>query len=259
MLAIERKNEILDKLRTEQRVLVSDLAEYYNVTEETIRRDLDKLEKEGYATKTYGGAILGNSTKTDLSYTIRNKTNVEAKNVIASLASRLIEDGDHLMLDDSSTSLYLAKKLKDKKNLTVITNSVELVVELGSIDGWTILLTGGRLKPDSLALVGYQKQQMLRHYLVDKVFMSCKGIDFDAGVTDSSEFHSQTKQSMLRAAKQRILALDGTKFDKISFVEIAPLQAMDIVVTNICPPDRWMQFFEQAGVRVLYPTEKSVE
>ena len=69
MLAIERKNEILDKLRAEQRVLVSDLAEYYHVTEETIRRDLDKLEKEGYATKTYGGAILGNSTKTDLSYT----------------------------------------------------------------------------------------------------------------------------------------------------------------------------------------------
>ena len=143
MLAIERKNEILDKLRAEQRVLVSDLAEYYNVTEETIRRDLDKLEKEGYATKTYGGAILGNSTKTDLSYTIRNKTNVDAKNQIAALASRLIEDGDHLMLDDSSTSLYLAKKLKEKKNLTVITNSVELVVELNGIDGWTIILTGG--------------------------------------------------------------------------------------------------------------------
>ena len=80
MLAIERKNEILDKLRAEQRVLVSDLAEYYHVTEETSRRDLDKLEKEGYVTKTYGGAILGNSTKTDLSYTIRNKTNVDAKN-----------------------------------------------------------------------------------------------------------------------------------------------------------------------------------
>ena len=79
MLAIERKNEILRKLRAEQRVLVSELAAYYGVTEETIRRDLDKLEKEGFATKTYGGAILGNSTKTDLSYTIRNKTNVDAK------------------------------------------------------------------------------------------------------------------------------------------------------------------------------------
>lgn len=211
MLAIERKNEILDKLRAEQRVLVSDLAEYYNVTEETIRRDLDKLEKEGYATKTYGGAILGNSTKTDLSYTIRNKTNVDAKNQIAALASRLIEDGDHLMLDDSSTSLYLAKKLKEKKNLTVITNSVELVVELNGIDGWTIILTGGRLKPDSLALVGDQTQQMLRHYHVDTAVMSCKGIDLKAGVTDSSEFHAQTKQSMLRCAKKKILILDAAR------------------------------------------------
>lgn len=259
MLAIERKNEILGKLRAEQRVLVSELAAYYGVTEETIRRDLDKLEKEGFATKTYGGAILGNSTKTDLSYTIRNKTNVDAKTQIAELVSTLIDDGDHLMLDDSSTSLYIARRLKEKKGLTVITNSVELVVELANAESWTIMLTGGRLKAESLALIGDQTQQMLRAFHVDKVIMSCKGIDPDAGITDSSEFHAQTKQSMLHAAKQRILALDGTKFDKISFVEIAPLQAMDIVVTNICPPDRWMQFFEQAGVRVLYPTEKSAE
>mgnify|MGYP000890229948 CR=1 FL=1 len=112
MLAIERKNEILDKLRAEQRVLVSDLAEYYNVTEETIRRDLDKLEKEGYATKTYGGAILGNSTKTDLSYTIRNKTNVEAKNQIAALASRLIEDGEAEVLNASAITAAEAARPK---------------------------------------------------------------------------------------------------------------------------------------------------
>ena len=120
MLAIERKNEILHKLRSEKRVLVSELASHYGVTEETIRRDLDKLEKDGYATKTYGGAIWGNSTKTDLSYTIRNKTNVEAKSVIAALLREFIEDGDHLMLDDSSTSLFAARQLKDKKGLTVI-------------------------------------------------------------------------------------------------------------------------------------------
>lgn len=256
MLAIERKNEILDKLRAEQRVLVSDLAEHYHVTEETIRRDLDKLEKEGYATKTYGGAILGNSTKTDLSYTIRNKTNVEAKNQIAMLASTLVEDGDHLMLDDSSTSLYLAKRLKEKKNLTVITNSVELVVELNGIDGWTIILTGGKLKPESLALVGDQTQQMLRQYHVDTVFMSCKGIDLQAGVTDSSEFHSQTKQSMLRCAKKKILILDSSKFDKISFIDIAPLDTYDIVVTNCAPSRAWLSFFAEHGVECRYPGAK---
>ena len=92
MLAIERKNQILNKLKTEQRVLVSELAVFYAVTEETIRRDLDKLEKEGFATKTYGGAIWGNSTKTDLSYTIRNKTNVEAKNIIGELVAGIIRE-----------------------------------------------------------------------------------------------------------------------------------------------------------------------
>ena len=253
MLAIERKNEILAKLRAEQRVLVSELALHYNVTEETIRRDLDKLEKEGYATKTYGGAIWGNSTKTDLSYTIRNKTNVEAKNAIATLVCDLVEDGDHLMIDDSSTSLYIAKKLKEKKALTVITNSVELVVELSGVEGWTIMLTGGRLKPESLALVGGQTQQSLAMFHVDKVIMSCKGIDLDAGVTDSSEFHSQTKQSMLRAAKKRILALDGSKFDKISFVNIAPLDSYDIIVTNTRPSGEWLHYFEQKKIECVYP------
>ena len=98
MLAIERKNEILNKLRAEQRVLVSELAIHYGVTEETIRRDLDKLEKEGYATKTYGGAIWGNSTKTDLSHTIRNKTNVEAKTAMAALVSQMVQ-GPSLVRD----------------------------------------------------------------------------------------------------------------------------------------------------------------
>ena len=110
MLAIERKNQILEKLRNEQHVVVAELSQLYAVTEETIRRDLDKLEKDGFCTKTYGGAILGNSTKADLSYTIRNKTNVEAKKAIAVIAASHIQDGDHIMLDDSSTSLFLANR-----------------------------------------------------------------------------------------------------------------------------------------------------
>ncbi len=253
MLAIERKNEILNKLRTEQRVLVSQLAAHYGVTEETIRRDLDKLEKEGYATKTYGGAIWGNSTKTDLSYTIRNKTNVEAKRLIAQLVCANIVDGDHIMLDDSSTSLYIAKQLKEKKELTVITNSVEIVVELSDVEGWNILSTGGRLKPDTLALVGSQCHQMLRNYHVDKAILSCKGIDPAAGITDSSEFHSSTKQAMMASANQKILAVDSSKFDKISFIKIADLTGVDCVVTNREPSRTWLRLFEQLHVRCLYP------
>lgn len=253
MLAIERKNEILNKLRLEQRVLVSELAAHYGVTEETIRRDLDKLEKEGYATKTYGGAIWGNSTKTDLSYTIRNKTNVEAKRAIARLVCDRIVDGDHIMLDDSSTALYVAKQLKEKKGLTVITNSVEIVLELSGVEGWNVLSTGGRLKPDTMALIGAQCHRMIENYHVDKAIMSCKGIDPAGGITDSSEDHSTTKQAMMAAASQTFLAVDSSKFDKISFIRIASLDQVQCIFTNQQPDARWLQHFEQLHLQCVYP------
>ena len=109
------------------------------------------------------------------------------------------------------------------------------------------------LEPDSLALVGDQTQQMLRHYHVDTAVMSCKGIDLEAGVTDSSEFHAQTKQSMLRCAKKKILILDSSKIDKVSFIDIAPLDAFDIVVTNTAPSKPWLDFFADHNVECLYP------
>ena len=253
MLAIERKNEILNKLRAEQRVLVSELAAHYSVTEETIRRDLDKLEKEGFATKTYGGAILGNSTKTDLSHTIRNKTNVDAKTTVAQIVSDLVQDGDHIMLDDSSTSLFIAKHLKEKKNLTVVTYSVEIVMELAGLDGWTILSTGGMLKSDSLAFVGHQVAETLSRFHVDKAILSCKGIDPTAGITDSAESHAVAKQAMIRGAKEVILALDDTKLDKISFVQVAPLEAAGTIVTSKDPGAEWKKVFAAKGIHCKYP------
>ena len=253
MLAIERKNEILNKLRAEQRVLVSELAVHYGVTEETIRRDLDKLEKEGYATKTYGGAIWGNSTKTDLSHTIRNKTNVEAKTAIAAIVSQMVQDGDHLMLDDSSTALYIAKQLKDKKDLTIVTYSVEIMVELSGTEGWTLVSTGGKLKPDSMAFTGNQVPSVLSKYHVDKAILSCKGMDREAGITDSAESHAVSKQALIRNAKEVILAIDDTKLDKVSFVQIVPLDQIDTVVTSKKPSAEWLAAFDEAGVACQYP------
>ncbi|MFI3312707.1 MAG: DeoR/GlpR family DNA-binding transcription regulator [Eubacteriales bacterium] len=253
MLAIERKNEILEKLRVEQRVLVSQLATHYCVTEETIRRDLDKLEKEGFATKTYGGAIWGNSTKTDLSHTIRNKTNVDAKAAIAQLIADSIMDGDHIMLDDSSTSMFVAKALKEKKDLTIISNSVEVVLELSSVEGFQIFSTGGRLKPDSLSLMGHQCHEMLRQYHVDKAILSCKGVDPISGVTDSSEFHASTKKIMMDCASRSILIVDYTKFNKISFVKIGDFSKFSCIYTNQKPSDQWLEFFRNHNIPCHYP------
>ena len=134
MLAIERKNEILSILQKEQRVLVAELSTRYQVTEETIRRDLEKLEKEGFVKKTYGGAVLNKNSTIDMPLKIREKTNRKEKQKIAQTVASLIEDGESIMLDSSSTSLMIAQELKKKKKLTVITNSVEVLIELSAED-----------------------------------------------------------------------------------------------------------------------------
>ena len=145
MLAIERRNEILEKLQTDRRVVVSELSQLYDVSEETIRRDLEKLVNDGYAIKSYGGAVINENVNIELPFNIRKNRNIVGKQHIADLVSKVVKDGDSIMLDASSTAVYIAKALqeKGKKNLTVITNSIEIIIELFDAQDWTILSTGG--------------------------------------------------------------------------------------------------------------------
>ncbi len=253
MLAIERRNEILSKLQEERKVVVSDLSQQYNVTEETIRRDLEKLENEGLAKKTYGGAVLNESFNTDLPYTVRKKANVESKQRIAEAIAAMIEDGDHLILDASSTALFIAKRMKDKKNITVITNSVEILLELSDRNGWKILSTGGRLKEGGLALVGYQAERMVSTFHVDYAIFSCKGIDLERGLTDANESDAQIKKMIVKAANKIILAVDHSKFNKISFTQVCELSEIDMVVTDEEPDESWKQAFLSAGIELICP------
>ena len=253
MLAIERRNEILLKLQEERKVVVSDLSQQYNVTEETIRRDLEKLENEGLAKKTYGGAVLNDSFNTDLPYTVRKKANVESKQRIAEVIAAMIEDGDHLILDASSTALFIAKRMKDKKNITVITNSVEILLELSDRNGWKILSTGGRLTEGGLALVGYQAERMVSTFHVDYAIFSCKGMDQERGLTDANESDAQIKKMIVKAAKKSILAVDHSKFDKISFTQVCELSEIDMVVTDKEPSESWKQTLASAGIELVCP------
>ncbi len=252
MLAIERRSQILTKLQQERRVLVSDLSQEYKVTEETIRRDLEKLEKEGVAKKTYGGAILNDNFNSDLPYTVRKKSNVANKQQIAEIIADMIEDGDHIIMDASSTALYVAKSIKNKKNITLITNSVEIIIELSDITGWRILSTGGSLREGSLSFVGYQAEDMIKKFHVDKAIISCKGVDIENGFTDSNEMDAQVKKAILKSARQKILAVDSSKFDKISFTKIGDFSDIDLIVTDNPLEERWKKILSNNGVEVLY-------
>lgn len=251
MLAAERRNEILTQLREEGKVIVADLSKKYDVTEETIRRDLEKIERDGFAERTYGGAVLKENDKEELPFLVRKRANVEAKKHIAATISEMIEDGDRIMLDASTTALFVAKQIRHKKNITVITNSIEILLELADVKGWKVLSTGGSLRAGALSLVGYQAERMVDGFYVDKAILSCKGIDYHKGFTDSNELDAGIKKQMLSAATTKILAVDSGKFGRVSFTKIIDFTDVDVIVTDYEMDEEWLEKMQDCNVKVV--------
>ena len=253
MLAIERRNAILEKLQAERRVVVSELSQIYKVSEETIRRDLEKLENDGFVIKSYGGAVINENANVDLPFNISKKRNVISKQKIAEVISSRIKDGTSIMLDASSTAVYIAKALKERKNLTLITNSIEILIEMFDTPNVNVLSTGGAMREGSFALVGPQTDKMLKSYHVDVAIVSAKGFDLETGMTDTEELHANNKKTMLHAGREKVLAVDSSKFGKTAFTEIGTLEDISMVVTDAKPDEVWLQAFKEYGIECIYP------
>lgn len=253
MLAIERRNSILEKLQKEKRVVVSELSQLYQVTEETIRRDLEKMENDGLVVKSYGGAVLNEQNIVGLPFNIRKNQCVSEKQTIAGLIADMVKDKETVMLDVSSTAVYIAKELKKKEELTVITNSVEIIVELYDMPKWTVISTGGTVRARSFALGGPHTDEILSSYHVDKAIVSCKGLDLVSGITDYVEQDASSKRMMLRAARERILAVDHTKFDTTAFTKVTDWSSFTKLVTDRKPKQKWLDEFERQQIECIYP------
>ena len=252
-LSIERKNIILEKLNREKKVVVSALAKEFSVSEETIRRDLEKLEKEGFAIKSYGGAILNEDNDSEVPFKLRQQSNKSGKMKIAKLVADFISDGEHIFVDPSSTGVSVIKACEDKSGLTILTNSVEILLQLSDREDYNVISTGGTLVPNYLALVGPQCIESIEAFHADVAIVSCKGIDMTKGVTDSNQMLSQVKKKMLGSASKKVLAVDNSKFDKVAFSKICPVTDFDVVVTDEKPAEQWIEYFKEQGVMLLYP------
>lgn len=253
MLALERRNSILEKLQDEKKVVVSELSQFYSVSEETIRRDLEKLHQDGLCIKSYGGAVINENTNSDMPYNVRNKRNIEGKQKIAEIIAGLIEDGDHIMLDGSSTAVSIAKVIKNKERLTVVTNSVEILMVLSDVSGWNVISTGGVLKEGYLALVGQKTIDSISKYNVKKTIISCKAFNLEQGFSDSNDDFAGAKEMMIQCAQQKILAVDSSKFGKQGFITVGELSDIDIIVTDKKPEEKYLKGILNKGIQCLYP------
>jgi DeoR/GlpR family transcriptional regulator of sugar metabolism len=253
VLAVERRNQILEKLQSEKRVVVSELSQFYQVSEETIRRDLDKLEKEGFATKSYGGAVINENIGIDLPFNVRKNQNVIGKQKMAELTAAMVQDGDRIFLDASTTAVFVAKALKERERLTVITNSMEILLELSDVSGWNIISTGGVMKEGYLAFLGSRTEEAIRSYYVDKVIFSCKAMDHKWGIMESQEVFASTKRTMMASGRENILVIDSTKFNQMAFSVAGDLRDVDVIVTDKKPDEEWLRHFEELNITCKYP------
>lgn len=253
MLAIERRNLILDMLQRDKRVVVSELSALFDVSEETIRRDLEKLSEEGYVVKTYGGAVLNEDNFTDMPFVIRKNTNVNEKQIIGKLIADIVEDGEKIMIDSSTTSVFAARYLKTHKNITMITNSVQVLVEMSDVPSFHVISTGGNLRGDTLSLTGTQVDKAFSAFNVDTAIFSCKGIDIAAGATDSNEVSAYIKKTILSASRRKFLAVDHTKFDKTALVRICRADELTHIITDQKPSDEWLEYLSANNIACVYP------
>lgn len=231
MLVAERYKKIVELVNTRGSMRVSELSQLCNVTEETIRRDLDRLENEGKLRRSHGGAMKVGEEFHEVPLEERKVTRAEEKRRIAQQAVQHIKPGDRILLDASSTALFTASLLPDIE-ITVITNSVKVALELAAKQKVEVISTGGWLHRKSLSYIGALAERSLESYHVDKAFLSCRGVHLDRGLSDSHEQHASLKMKMMQIADQTILLVDSSKFGTQAFAQIGPLERAHMMITD---------------------------
>lgn len=234
MLAAERYEMIVRLVQEKGSMRVTELSVQCGVTEETIRRDLDRLESEGRLRRSHGGAVSVKqeaASQPEIPYSQREIMNADEKRRIAEAAVRFIEPKDRILLDASTTAWYMAAKLPDIP-LTVLTNSIKVATELSQKEKIEVIVTGGKLASNSLSFVGPLAERSLESYYVDKLFLSGKGVHLERGISESNELQARVKQRMIGMADRVYLLADSSKFGVTSFTHVADLSSVHTVVTD---------------------------
>jgi len=240
MLAITRKNEIKDILLEKKNVTVTELSKRFKVTEETIRRDLQQLENEGFLCRTYGGAFIQDGVQNDVALPLRETAFIDSKEKIGFECSKLIHHGDTIFLDASTTATFIAKHIKNMR-LTVVTNSLMVIDQLKGQEDIHLVVIGGTYSSKSKAFNGRATTDALKNYFVDKTFMSCRSVSLDHGITDSNEELASIRQTLLGVSDKIYLIADFSKINKTSFVHICDFTDIDAIVSDYEFTDEWKE------------------
>jgi len=251
MFAEERRDKILEILGKENRVNVSELAAIFNIGEATIRRDLDDLEERGFLRRTHGGAILAENISFETSIKERESWNREAKIRIATFVSQLVKSGETLMIDGGTTTLEVARLLRTKRNLVVITNAPIIAEEMVGYESSTIILTGGELNEKTLVLVGPIAEQTIHQFRADRAILGMSSIVPEDGFFTANIYEATIKRTFMECAKEVIIVMDSSKIGKISTSFISNLSLVNKLVIDKGISEENIQKIERFGIEII--------
>lgn len=248
---IQRREKIVTLLDKEGTVSVNKLSKLFHVSTVTIRNDLRHLEEQGCILRSYGGAMLNKAFAFDRPLLDKRRINFSVKNKIAKRAAQMVEDGDRIILDSGSTTALMVPYLKEKRNLIVLTNALNIAYDLATNTDVEIIIAGGSVRKNAYSISGPTVEQLLKMYHFNKLFLGVDGFDLKAGITTPNFAEACVNKAMCEASGQIIAMTDSSKFGRKSFCMIEKIENIQYVVTDSNIPQDYLNELQLLGVNVM--------
>ncbi len=248
---VERQNQIVELINRSQRITVGEICSTFEISEATARRDLEALAAQGKVQRVHGGAIPLQAAPPELPMLQRQNEQADEKLRIAARAAALIGDGETVFLGSGTTVLEVARALRSRRNLTVMTNSLPVVNALAGAQEITLLCLGGMLRPSELSFIGHITEQALAEVHADKVILGTRAISLEKGLTNDYLPETLTDRAILKAGREVIVVADHTKFGRVAAALLAPIESVQVIVTDALAPADFLQGVDIHGIKVV--------
>ncbi|WP_049622146.1 transcriptional repressor AgaR [Frateuria defendens] len=255
LLVEERRRLIVEQIEQQGRVTVEQLVERFGISAVTIRADLEALARGGAIARSHGGALPAAppSSQMDTPLTIKETRRLAEKRRIGQAAAKLIKDGETIILDSGSTTVEIARQIRQRKweSLTVITNALNIALELSGLPTVRVMMLGGLLRQTSYSLAGPDAEQALAKLSADRLFLGVDGLDPEVGVTTPDPQEATLNALMIRVSRETVAVLDASKFGQRSLSVIAPVASLGMVISDTAAPEALVAALQKQGVRTL--------
>jgi DeoR family myo-inositol catabolism operon transcriptional repressor len=248
MIKTERIEQIQDYVLVNDTVSLDELVKVFDVSKNTIRRDIQQLVERGKIIKVYGGVAANHATLK--SFNERQTRNQQQKRSIAKAAANFVEDGDIIYIDSGTTTLEMVENLQSK-NVTIITNNLDFIFKSFPYDNLNVISTGGVFDRKTKSFVSLKNMDLLKSYNINKAFMASTGITISNGVTHSSPLESEIKQNVVKKSSTVFLLVDHCKFDKYALMTYCDMDEVDYIITDKVPSENYQEYTKRHDIQLV--------